>query len=130
MEVGEGAALGILGQVCLKPSKLRRGSFAADILAGAVEGDYVPLAQVVGVVALGRIACGLTEVVEVGCGTFGFVVVVTWDGPCALLELSPGRLVALTEVLGRPAFVGVVAQGEDCALDTTDEPGCFLVAIT
>jgi hypothetical protein len=31
--------------------------------------------------------------------------------------------------LGRTVFVSVVAQGEDCALDATDEPGCFLVAL-
>jgi hypothetical protein len=44
VEVGEGAGLGILGEVCLKPPNLRRGSSAADLLAVAVEGDYVPLA--------------------------------------------------------------------------------------
>jgi hypothetical protein len=56
--------------------------------------------------------------------------VVSRGGPGALLELSPGRLVALTEVLGRPIFVCVVAQGEDRALDATDDPGGCLVAIT
>ena len=58
------------------------------------------------------------------------VLVISGAGPCAPLELAPGRLVALPKVLGRTVRVSVVAQGEDRAIDATDEPGGCLVAIT
>jgi len=54
--------------------------------------------------------------------------VVAGRGPGAILEEAPGRPVALLEVFGRPIRVGVVAQGEDRALDVNDEPGGCLVA--
>src|SRR5215218_4434673 len=50
-----------------------------------------------------------------------------WPG--ARLELAPGRVVALLEVLGCPLWVGVVTQGEDRALHATHKPGGCLVAL-
>jgi len=57
------------------------------------------------------------------------VIVISGCRSGAYLELSPGGLVALLEVLGRTIWVSVVAQGEDCALDATDEPGGCLVVL-
>ena len=57
------------------------------------------------------------------------VLVISGCRSGAYLELSPGGLVALLEVLGRTIWVSVVAQGEDCALDATDEPGGCLVVL-
>src|SRR5215213_9132612 len=134
VHVGQGALplISCGGEVLLEPLRLGGAGTAADLSlpAVAVEGDYVPAPQVVGVVALIGVSGSITEVVEVASGPFGFVLVVSRDGLGALLELSPARLVALPEVLGRPIWVGVVAQGEDRALDATDEPGGCLVALT
>src|SRR5215208_4122100 len=53
------------------------------------------------------------------------------DGPGALLELAPGGIVALGELLSRSMLVGEVAHGEDrgAAVDVLDEPGGCLVAL-
>ena len=59
----------------------------------------------------------------------GVVVVVAGDGLGAILEPAPGGVVALLEVLSRPVWVGLVAQGEYRAVAyITDEPGRRLVA--
>src|SRR5919107_2763505 len=124
---------GVGGEILLEPLRLGGAGTAADLFNStvAVEGDYVPGSQVVGVVvALIGVSCSLPEVVEVACCPFGFVLVVAWDGLSALLELSPTRLVAFLKVLSRALRVGLVAQGEDRGtLHTTDEPCGFLVAL-
>src|SRR5919112_342413 len=87
---------GVGGEVILEPLRLGGAGTATDLSshsAVAVEGDYVPAPQVVGVVTLIRVSGGITEVVEVASGPFGFVFVVSKGGPSALFELSPGRLV-------------------------------------
>src|SRR5215212_8178332 len=90
----------------------------------------MPGSKFVGVVALMRVACSVAEVLEVGFGPFGPVVVVARDGPGALLELAPGRIVALGELLSCSMLVGEVAHGEDRgAVDVLDEPGGCLVAL-
>jgi hypothetical protein len=89
----------------------------------------VPGPKVVGVVALIGVSCGLPEVVEVSSCPFGVVLVISGAGPGARLELAPGRVVALGKVFGRPLWVGVVAQGEDRAIDATDESGRCLVVL-
>src|SRR5215212_1764199 len=91
----------------------------------------MPGSKVVGVVALVRVACSVAEVLEVGFGPFGPVVVVARDGPGALLELAPGGIVALSELLSRSMLVGEVAHGEDrgAVVDVLDEPGGCLVAL-
>src|SRR5215208_161554 len=135
VHVGQSALplISVGGEVLLEPLRLGGARTATDLSSHstvAVEGDYVPAPQVVGVVTLIRISCSLPEVVEVACCPFGFVFVVSEGGPGALLELSPGRLVAVPEVLSRSVWVGVVAQGEHRgAVDGTDELGCFLVAV-
>src|SRR5215211_1469310 len=77
------------------------------------------------------VACSVAEVLEVGFGPFGPVVVVARDGPGALLESAPGGIVALGELLSRSMLVGEVAHGEDrgAAVDVLDEPGGCLVAL-
>ena len=55
---------------------------------------------------------------------------VSGDGPCALLELSPAWLIALPEVLGRSVWVCLVTQGEHRGtVDAADELGGCLVAL-
>src|SRR5918994_4199024 len=131
VEVGKGTRrFVVVGEVLLKPPHLGGARTATDLSLStvAVEGDYVPGPKVVGVVALIGVSCGLPEVVEVSSCPFGFVLVVPRDGSGALLELSPGRLVALLEVLGRSVRVGVVAQGEHRGtVGGTDELGGSLV---
>src|SRR5215212_4168071 len=118
----------MLGEVCLKPPKLRRGRSAADLLAVAVESDYVPLAQIVGVVACARLASGLPEVAEVALGFSRVVLVVAGHRLGAALEAAPGGFVALLKFLPCALRVGLVAQGEHrAAFDATHEPGGCLI---
>src|SRR5215207_5750131 len=100
VHVGQGALpliSGVGGEVLLEPLRLGGAETAADLClpAVAVEGDYVPGPQIVGVVSLIGVACSLPEVVEVASCPLGFVLVVAGDGFGALLKLSPGRIVAL-----------------------------------
>jgi hypothetical protein len=101
VHVGQGALplIRVGGEVLLESLRLGGAGTAADLClsAVAVEGDYVPACQLVGVVALIGVSCGLPEVVEVASCPFGFVLVVPRDGSGALLELSPGRLVACSK---------------------------------
>jgi hypothetical protein len=79
----------------------------------------VPLAQVVGVVALARLSGGITEV---PLGFCRVVLMVTGHRLGAVLETAPGGFVALVKFLRRALRVGLVAQGEDrTAFDATDE---------
>src|SRR5687768_14953097 len=132
MEVGKGTRLlAVGGEVLLEPPPLGRAGTAADLSLStvAVEGDYVPGSQVVGVVALIGVSGRLPEAVEVASSPFGFVVVVSGGGPGAVLEQSPGRIVALVEVFGRPVRVGVVAEGEHRVLDALDQLGGCIVKL-
>src|ERR671912_303690 len=134
VHVGQGALphIRVGGEVLLEPLRLGGAGTAADLFLStvAVEGDYVPAPQVVGVVALIGVSCSLPKVVEVASCPFGFVLVVAWDRLGALLEPSPARLVAFLKVLGRSVWVGLVAQGEHRGtVDATDEPGGCLVAV-
>src|SRR5918995_6309035 len=132
VEVGKGTRRFVVGgEVLLKPPHLGGARTATDLSLStvAVEGDYVPGPKVVGVVALIGVSCGLPEVVEVASCPFGVVLVISGAGPGARLELAPGRVIALGKVFGRPLWVGVVAQGEDRALDALDESGGCFVAL-
>src|SRR5215213_10362843 len=132
MEVGEGACPPFVGgEILLEPPHLGGAGAAAhpSLTAVAVEGNDVPPAQVVGVVALIGVSGGLAEVVVVGLGPFSVVLVVAGDGLGALLEAAPRRPVASLEVRRRAPGVGLVAQGEDRPVDATDELGSGLVAL-
>src|SRR5918998_5929504 len=99
MEVGKGTRLRVVGgEVLFEPPALGGTRTAAELLSTvAVERDDVPASQVVRVVPFVGVSGGITEVVEVGRGSSGFVLVISECWPCALLELAPGRLVALLE---------------------------------
>src|SRR5919107_4516186 len=120
---------GVGGEVLLEPLRLGGAGTAADLFNStvAVEGDYVPAPQVIGVVTLIGVSCSLTEVLEVACCPFGFVLVVAWDGLGALLEAPPGGVVALLEVRLRALGVGLIAQSENCPVDTLDHLGGSLI---
>ena len=104
---------------------------AADLFNSAIalEGDYVPAPQVVGVVTLIGVSCSLPEVLEVACCPFGFVLVIAWDGLGALLEAPPRRPVAFLKVRLRALGVGLIAQSENRPVDTLDQLSGSLVAL-
>ncbi len=104
---------------------------AADLFNSAIalEGDYVPAPQVVGVVTLIGVSCSLPEVLEVACCPFGFVLVIAWDGLGALLEAPPRRPVAFLKVRLRALGVGLIAQSENRPVDTSDQLSGSLVAL-
>src|SRR6476469_6816137 len=82
--------------------------------AVGVEGDQVPRAEIETVVALGAVACALTEVVEVGgVGSAFSALVVSQDRVGNVLEPSPGGVVGGRVVRGGSVDVLDVAQGED-----------------
>jgi hypothetical protein len=117
VHISEGAPrLVIGGEVLLEPPRLGRTRAAANLLAVAVEGHHVPGPELVGVVALLGVACGLTEVLEVASGPFGEVLVVTGDRPGALLEPSPRRPVAFLEVRRRTSAVASSAPVRQLAM--------------
>jgi len=67
VEVGKGTRLLVVGgEVLLEPPSLGGAGTAAQLSlpAVAVEGDYVPAPQVVGIVALIGVSSSLPEVVE------------------------------------------------------------------
>src|SRR5262249_4510091 len=78
-----------------------------------------------GVVALGRITGGGTEVAVVAGGTRGVVLVVARRGlgTCLLPPRAPGRVVVGVVLRGGAAVVGVVAEGVDRAGDVVQQGG-------
>ena len=131
MHIGQGTGFVLVGcEVGLEPPDLRGDEAAAAYLQAfvAVEGHDVPSGEVVGIVALGGVAGGILEVIEVPFGAFGLVFVVAGDRKGAVLEPAPGRVVALAVVLGRPLLVGVVAQGNDRAVYGSEQVRRRLVA--
>src|SRR5215212_324468 len=99
VEVGKRARGGVRSQVFLQPRNHRRvGTTTSHFAAHRVEGDDVPPPQVVGVVALLRIARSRAEVAEVAGCPRGVVLVVAGGGPGTRLEASPGRIVAIVKL--------------------------------
>jgi hypothetical protein len=96
--------------------------------AVAVEDHYVPAAAVVGVVALAAPPGPRPEVVEVGPGGRGHVVVlvvvlmVAQRRLGAVLVPAPGRVVAVAEVRGAASRVDVVAEGVDRPRYVAEQP--------
>src|SRR5919106_2252602 len=88
----------------------------------------MPPSQIVGVVALLRIARGLTEVIEVSGGLRREVFVVAHAGPGTGFVAAPGGFVALRKLGGSTGLVGVVAQGVDGARDVVQQLGRSLVS--
>src|SRR5437763_4495352 len=121
MEVSKGALVGVGGEVAAEPGLLRRASRAGDrrALGVRVEGDHVPRADVVAVVALVAIAertrggSGALEVVEIARRARGVVLAVPGRGEGAALERSPLRVVPRVELVEGPVLVRVVAEGRD-----------------
>jgi hypothetical protein len=126
--VGESAFVGVGGEVLLEPAHHRRGSPAsAHLLAHRVEGDYVPVASVVGVVALLGIPSRGSEVVEVARSARRIVLVVAYARLGARFVASPGGVVAGLELSVRSGAVGVVAGREDGTTDAVEQLGRGLV---
>jgi hypothetical protein len=90
VEVGQSARLGVSRQVLLEPADHRRvRPVAAHLLAHGVQRDDVPGPEIVGVVALQRVARGGAEVAEVTRGASRLVLVVAHSGQGARLVASP-----------------------------------------
>src|SRR5918995_886365 len=88
----------------------------------------MPPSQIVGVVALLRIACDRAEVIEVSGGLLRVVFVVSYAGPGTVFVAAPGGFVALRKLGGSTGLVGVVAQGVDGARDVVKQLGRGLIA--
>src|SRR5205807_6786167 len=93
--VGQGARPRVRGQIRLEPLLLRRSRPHRDV---RVQGDDVPGAEVVAVVALGGVAGGGAEVAVVARGAGGVVVVVARHRAGARFEPAPGGRVAVRVV--------------------------------
>src|SRR5213596_3394060 len=87
----------------------------------AVQGDDVPVAQVVAVVALGGIARRRAEVAEVAGGPGCVVLVVAGYRLGAGFVPAPGRVVAIGVVAARGVGVGVVPGHEHGARDGVEQ---------
>ena len=109
MPVRDRALLGAVREIGLEPHLLGRAHVHRDV---RVQGDDVPVTDVVAVVAFARCAGGRAEVVEVPGGAGGEVVVVAGDRLGARLEPAPGRIVAVLVVAARAVRIGVVARRE------------------
>jgi len=109
MPVGKRARLGVRGEISAQPGILCRARVLGKV---AVEGDYVPVAEVVAVVSRRRIACCRTEVAVVARRAERVVVMVSrrWLG--SVLVSSPRGTVAIGEFLCGTIGVVVVAEGE------------------
>src|SRR5438105_5399988 len=87
MHIGERATLRARGEIGAQPLLLRRARGLREV---AAKGDDVPVAQVVAVVALRRIAGGRTEVAEIAGGPGRAVLAVGGGRPGARLVPAPG----------------------------------------
>src|SRR5262249_2768354 len=108
--VGEGARLGAGRQVRTQPLLLCRPHVPGDV---GVDHDDVPVAEVVRVVALGRVTGGGTEVGVVAGRASCVVFVVAGRGLGACLVPAPGRVVVGVVFREGAAVVGVVGEGVD-----------------
>src|SRR5918994_4758325 len=90
----------------------------------------MPGPEVVGVVALLRVARGGAEVAKVARGARRKVLVVAHARLRARLEASPGGVVAPLELEARPGVVDVVTEDRDRAVDVLEKGGRCLVAGT
>ncbi len=126
--VGEQALSGVSGQIGSEPLALRSGrSAATGVAAVGVDGDEVPGAYVVAVVALSRGTRRRSEVAEVACRAGvrrvapgcsrgaggGQVLMVSDDRMRDRLHPAPGRAVNGVECGEAAAVVLVVAQREN-----------------
>src|SRR5216117_2726704 len=123
--VGDGALLGAGREVLAQPRFLRRAGTHGGV---AVQGDEVPGAEVIAVVALPRRAGERYEIAVVARRTSGVVVVVPRGRTSARLVAPPRRIVALRELRVRAVGVHVVAGREDRAGDVIEQRGGRLVA--
>src|SRR5439155_25201334 len=124
--VGQDAGRRVGGQVAVEPAGLLP---AVDVVAVAVEGHEMPGADVVAVPAAPRRPGRGPEVLVVGRGLRGVVVVVAGDGVGPVLERPPGRVVALRIVAGAPVGVGVIADGGHGAGGLPDQLGGVLSGV-
>ena len=89
----------------------------------------MPGAEVVAVPALPTGTGRGAEVVEIGSGIGRGVVVIAsrWARPCEMA--TPGRVVAVAELLGRARAVGVVAERDDGAGDAIEKGRGRLIGV-
>src|SRR5882724_7968769 len=120
MPVGERALRGGGGQVRLEPQLLRRTRRHGG---RAVQRDDVPGAQVVAVVALGRIARGRAEVAVVARRAGGGVLSIARHGEGPPLLPPPGRVVAIGIGGAVARRADVVARSEHSAGNRVEQLG-------
>src|SRR5438093_12884886 len=125
LDVGDRAGRPRGREIALQPREL---SGSGGDVHPTVQGNDVPRAEVVAVVALPGLACGAPEVGEVGSGAGRVVVVNAGCGTRARLVTAPGRVVAVREVAHRPVGIGVVPGRENRAVDAVEQGRSGLVS--
>src|SRR5690242_1008847 len=121
MEQRDDALLGVGGEIGLEPELLGGAYGSRHEAVVAVQDDNVPGAQVLAVVALGRITGLCSPISEVrGRGGARVVVLVAEEWKRARLLRPPGRVETGLPGAGQ---IGRVPQGEDGARDVGEQRG-------
>src|SRR5581483_3352649 len=88
----------------------------------------MPCSQIVAVVTLFRIACGLAKVIKVRGSSPGMRLVISGRRPCARLVPSPGWPVAVGKLFGGAIRIGKISGNKDCARNRIEQLGGGLSA--
>ena len=116
--IGERAAPAVEREVAAQPLHLGRAWRDVEL---AVDGDDVPIAEVVAVITFGGIARGRAEVAEIPGGRAIAVFMVAGHRPGPRFVPSPRRVVVVRVFGGGTHLVGVVAQREHGARDAVQQ---------
>ena len=118
MPVGERAALGARRQVGAEPLLLRGTDGHVQI---AVEHDDVPIAQLIGVIALARVPCRDAEIVEIARRSGHVVFVVAGNRVGAPLVAPPRGRIAAAVVPRSSGGVRIVTEREYRTRDAVEQ---------
>src|SRR5713101_6573287 len=106
----------MLCQVLLQPFPLRRRFLtASDLSAFAIQRNDVPRAEIVTVICLCWITRDRSPVACIAGRSAVMVFVISRGWTCAIFEASPGRPVAVRELLIAPIGISQITGGENCS---------------
>src|SRR5262249_41170258 len=116
--VGQRTGRRVRRKIGAQPLLLRRPSLAAaDITAVAVDHDEMPGAEIVAVVAFGRVAGRRAKVREVAGRARGMILVMAGGWMGAAFVSPPGGVITVVVLIERAVGVGVIPRREDRARD-------------
>ena len=127
--VSQNACLGILRKIAPQPSFLGRASFTAAHglhIAIRVQHHDVPAAQVITVVAFAGRTRLLAPIPEVTGGLGIAILVIPQRGLRAVLELTPGLVIAVPKVLRAAFLLSQIPSSKDRAGNLLNQPGSGL----